>query len=142
MTNGEMKSLIRKMNEDFWHRRDIDEAYKIYSDEIEFQRPPFPKIVGKEAYREADAGTLAAFSEIQSTINELVVEGNTVVAHWSWHAVHTGTLQSMGIPPTGKKIKFSGCSIYHFENGKIVKQWEFGDYLGFMQQLGFTLAPG
>jgi predicted ester cyclase len=57
-------------------------------------------------------------------------------------SVHTGTLQSMGIPATGKQVQFSGCSIYHFKDDKIVRQWEFGDLLGFLQQLGVIPSPG
>jgi steroid delta-isomerase-like uncharacterized protein len=85
---------------------------------------------------------LSAFSETKSTIHELVMEGNTVVAHWTWQAVHAGTLPNLGIPATGKQIEFSGCTIYHFRGGKIMEQWEYGDLLGFMQQLGVIPTPG
>ena len=142
MTNEEMKSIIRTMNDDCWHKRDLDAAYQFYADDIVFQRPPFPKMIGKEANRQSDEGSLSAFSEIQSFIHELVVEGDTAVAHWTWRAVHTGTLLSMGIPATGKEVEFSGCSIYHFRDGKIAEQWEFGDLLGFLQQLGVIPTPG
>jgi steroid delta-isomerase-like uncharacterized protein len=141
MTPEEMKSAVLKANEDFWHKRDLDEAYRIVADEIVFHRPPFPSAVGKEVNRKGDEGMLAAFTETQSTIHELVVEGDTAVAHWTWQAVHTGTLPTMGIPPTGKQVQFSGCSIYHFKDGKIVEQWEYGDMLGFMQQIGVIPAP-
>jgi len=73
---------------------------------------------------------------LQSTIHELVVEGDTVVAHWTWQAIHTGTSPALGIPPTGKQIQFSGCSIYRFKDDQIVEQWEYGDMLGMLQQLG------
>ena len=90
----------------------------------------------------SDESSLSAFSDIQSTVHEIVVEGDTVVAHWTWQAVHTGTLQSMGIPATGKHVQFSGCSLDHFKDGKIVRQWEYGDLLGFLQQLGVIPTPG
>ena len=45
----------------------------------------------------------------------------------SWHK------PALGIPATGKQVQFSGCSIYHFRDGKIVEQWEYGDLLGLMQ---------
>jgi steroid delta-isomerase-like uncharacterized protein len=136
MTPEEMKAAIRKMNDDTWHKRDLDAAYRIYADEIVFQRVPFPPVAGKAANRASDAATLAAFSETQSTIHELVVEGDTAVAHWTWQAVHSGTSPALGIPPTGKQIQFAGCSIYHFKDDKIVEQWEYGNMLGMLQQLG------
>jgi steroid delta-isomerase-like uncharacterized protein len=140
MTPEEIKSIILKMNDDSWHKRDLDEAYRAYSDEIVFHRPPFPLVTGKEANRQGDEGMLSAFTETRSTIHELVVEGDTAIAHWTWQAVHTGTSPALGIPPTGKQVQFSGCSIYHFEEGKIIEQWEYGDMLGLMQQLGVIPA--
>lgn len=142
MIPEEMKSAVRKMNEDSWHKRDLDEVFLLYADEIVFHRSPFPPVVGKEANRMGDEGMLSAFTEIRSTIHELVVEGDTAIAHWTWQGKHTGMLPTLGIPASGKQVQFSGCSIYHFRDGKIVEQWEYGDLLSFMQQLGVIPAPG
>ena len=142
MTFEDMKSIVLKMNEDSWHKRDLDEVYQHYANEIEFHRPPFPPVTGKEANRQGDEGMLSAFTETRSTIHELVVEGDTVMAHWTWLGKHTGTLPTLGVPPTGKQVQFSGCSIYHFRDDQIVEQWEYGDLLGFMQQLGVIPVPG
>ncbi len=142
MTSEELKATIRKMNEDSWHKRNLDEVYRLYADEIIFHRPPFPPVVSKKENRESDEAMLSAFTETRSLIHELVVEGHTVIAHWTWKGTHTGTLPTLGIPATGKQVSFSGCTIYHFKEGKITEQWEYGDLLGFMQQLGTIPAPG
>ncbi|MCJ7701465.1 MAG: ester cyclase [Anaerolineales bacterium] len=143
MTTQELKTAVQNLNEISWHKRDISEAYdRFYAEEIVFHRPPFPPVVGKEANRKSDEGMLSAFSETKSTIHEIVAEGSSVTAHWTWQAVHTGTLPTLGVPATGKHIQFSGCSIYHFRDGKITEQWEYGDLLGFMQQLGVIPSPG
>jgi hypothetical protein len=44
--------------------------------------------------------------------------------------------------PTGKQIQFSGCSIYRFKDDLIVEQWEYGDMLSMLQQLGVIPALG
>jgi len=137
-----MKAALAKMNDDAWHQRDLDAAYEIYSDDVVFQRVPFPPVVGKEANMQADAGTLAAFSDTRSTINEMVVDGDTAVLRWTWEATHTGTSPSLAIPATGKHVRIVGCSVYHFRDGKIVEQWEYGDLLGLLQQLGVIPALG
>jgi steroid delta-isomerase-like uncharacterized protein len=136
MNPEEMKAAIIKMNEDAWHRRDLGAAYDVYSDDVVFQRVPFPPVVGKEANMQADADTLDAFDDVRSTIDAVIVEGDTAALRWTWEGTHTGTLPSLGIPATGRRVRFSGCSVYHFRDGKIVQQWEYGDLLGFLQQLG------
>lgn len=99
MTFEDMKSIVYKLNEDSWHKRDLDEAYQHYADEILFHLPPFPSMMIKEANRQSDEGILAAFTETRSTIHELIVEGESVIAHWTWQGTHTGTLPTLGIPP-------------------------------------------
>jgi len=142
MTPEEMKAGLVKMNDDAWHKRDLDAAYEIYSDDIVFQRIPFPPVVGKEANKQADAGTLAAFTETHSVIDDMIVEGDTGVLRWTWEAVHSGTSASLGIPATGKRVHVVGCSVYRFQDDKIVEQWEYADWLGLLQQLGVIPALG
>lgn len=142
MNETEMKVALKKMNDDAWHHRDLEAAYSIYAEEVAFQRIPFPPVFGKAANMQADADTLAAFSDTHSKIDEMIIAGDTAVMRWTWDAVHSGTLQSMGIPATGRQVKMMGCSVYHFKDGKIVEQWEYGDLLGLLQQLGAIPGPG
>jgi predicted ester cyclase len=45
----------------------------------------------------------------------------------------------MGIPPTGKRVTFTGISITQFIDGEIVEHWAEFDLLGLLQQLGASL---
>ncbi len=142
MNTQEMKAALAKTFDDAWHRRDMDAAYEIYSDDVVFQRFPFPPIVGKAANLEADAAMLAAFTETRCILDEVIVEGDTAAVRWTWDAVHTGTSPALGIPPTGKRVILAGCSVYRFQAGKVVEQWEYSDMLGLLQQVGVIPALG
>jgi predicted ester cyclase len=48
----------------------------------------------------------------------------------------------LGIPPTGKEIKISGCMIYHWQGDKIIEQWDYTDMMGLLQQVGVIPAMG
>ena len=99
MRPEKMKAALAKMIDDFWHKGDVDAAYEIYSDDIVFHRVPFPPVVGKEANMQADAGMLAAFTENHTTIDEMIVEGDTAAMRWTWEAVHSGTSPSWASLP-------------------------------------------
>ena len=142
MTREEMRAALVKMNDDAWHARDLDAAYAIYADDVIFRRVPFPPVVGKEANKQADASTLAAFSDVRSTVDEMIIDGDTAVLRWTWEGTHSGASPSLGIPATGKRVRFVGCSVYYFREGKIVEQCEYGDTLGLLQQLGVIPALG
>jgi predicted ester cyclase len=48
----------------------------------------------------------------------------------------TQKAEFMGIPATGKKIKFSAIGIFRMTGGKVVESWSLLDTVGIMQQLG------
>jgi predicted ester cyclase len=64
----------------------------------------------------------------------LTTEEDKVVTRWT----ATGTRQGefMGMPPTGKPVRFSGIYIYRIAGGRIAEIWVSLDALGLMQQLG------
>jgi predicted ester cyclase len=65
------------------------------------------------------AGMQSALSEVRFDIDDLVAEGDSVVARWKMEATHTGSL--MGEPPTGKRVSARGLTYYRLENGRIVE---------------------
>jgi predicted ester cyclase len=75
-----------------------------------------------------------AFPDMRLTIEDIVAEGETVMARWSCRGTHKGDLS--GIAPTGKPFTISGVTIVRLANGKMVEGWVNWDALGLMQQLG------
>jgi predicted ester cyclase len=61
----------------------------------------------------------AALPDLRLAIENLVAEGDAVVARYTMEATHTGSL--MGEPPSGKKISARGLTYYKLANGKIVE---------------------
>jgi predicted ester cyclase len=39
-------------------------------------------------------------------------------------------------PPTGKEISMVGCVVSTWENGKVVEEWVYNDYMGLTHQFG------
>jgi predicted ester cyclase len=75
-----------------------------------------------------------------SIIEDLIAEGDKVVARWRSRATHQGDY--MGIAPSGKEVQFTGISFYRIEEGKIAESWNIEDQLGLMRQIGAIPEPG
>jgi predicted ester cyclase len=60
-----------------------------------------------------------ALSGVRFEIEDLIAEGNSVVARWTMEATHTGSL--MGESPTGKRVSSRGLTYYRLVNGQIVE---------------------
>ncbi len=74
-----------------------------------------------------------AFPDIKYTVEDMIEDGDKLVARWSAQGTHKG--EFMGIPPTGKQVAFTGIEIIRVKDGKAVEEWEELDRAGLMQQL-------
>ena len=71
---------------------------------------------------------LAAFPDGHVTTEGLIAEEDQVVERFSFRGTNTGSL--MHAPATGKKVIFSGVSVFRIANGKIVEHWGAHDAFG------------
>ncbi len=95
---------------------------------------------GIEGTRQLLGMLRAAFPDLRFTPEDLIAEGDRVVARVTLTGTHQGAFQ--GLPPTGKQVTISGIEIVRIANGKAVERWGQFDNLGMLQQLGAIPAPG
>lgn len=81
-----------------------------------------------------------AFPDARATIEESLVDGNTVVLRLTWHGTHTGslTLPSGDFAPTGKSVTFEACQITRVENGRAAATTHYWDLNTMLSQLGIA----
>jgi predicted ester cyclase len=73
-------------------------------------------------------------------IEEEIAEGDKVVLRWSLSATHQAEYPP-GNPPTGKRMKWAGITIYRIADGKVAEEIGEEDYLGILRQLGLVPEP-
>jgi predicted ester cyclase len=83
---------------------------------------------------------LNAFPDIKATVEDLLADGDKVVALVSIRGTHQGAFRA--ISPTGKPITVMGINIFRIVHGKIAEHWGLTDRLSALQQLGVVPAPG
>jgi steroid delta-isomerase-like uncharacterized protein len=135
------KNVVRRLFEEVWNKSNLPVADEIFAPTYIHHDPSTPD-VGRGPESEKKRATLyrTAFPDLRLTIEEIIAEGETVMARWSCRGTHKGDLS--GIAPTGKHIIISGVSIARFANGKMVEGWINWDALGLMQQLGVVPEVG
>ena len=119
--------------------KDLDGAITFFSpNHVEHAvMPGMP--AGAEAVRMFFSMLLAGFPDVQTTILDTLAEGDKVVIRASTEGTHTGPF--LGIPPTGKRAKWSFIDIHRIADGKIVEHWVETDQMRLMQQLGLVPPP-
>jgi steroid delta-isomerase-like uncharacterized protein len=94
---------------------------------------------GLAAIQEWVATLVAAFPDRHLTIDDIVAEGDRVVARTTLNGTHQGEMQ--GIPATGKSVTQPSITVFYLANGKIAEGWYASDHLTMMQQLGVIPVP-
>jgi steroid delta-isomerase-like uncharacterized protein len=75
-----------------------------------------------------------AFPDATVTIEEMIAEGDAVVARFTFEGTNEGPFA--GFEPTGKRVTGTNMVLVRLEDGKIVERREESDDLAFLQQLG------
>ena len=91
----------------------------------------------RERVRGFLTGSNDPFPDGREEIQDLVAEGNMVMARWIFHGTHQG--EFLGIAPTGKPVEITGYGTYRFENELIVWDTVSFDWLDALEQLGATI---
>ncbi len=88
----------------------------------------------RDEYKQFFEDFNAAFSNMEYRTLALVADDHNVVARFFVGVDHTGTYN--GIPPTGRRVEFTGMGFYRMENGKIAETWLQLDAVSFLSQIG------
>ena len=139
MSTEENKALIRRAYEEGFNQRNLAVLDEVDASDFVVHNAS-TTMQGLEAFKQFLSLYLTAFSEARFTIEDLIAEGDRVVARHTFRGIHTGDL--MGIAPTGKQVTTTGVTITRFANGKGVELWGNSDDLGLLQQLGVVPSPG
>jgi steroid delta-isomerase-like uncharacterized protein len=131
----ENKRITRLICEEIINKGNIDKADEVIAEDMRNHDPANPA-QGREGFKRFFELFRAAFPDVQNTIEDIIAEGNTVVARVTIRATHTG--EFMGIPPTGRKIETSVIDILRFKDGVVVEHWAQVDQLTMLRQLGLT----
>src|SRR6266404_5816896 len=137
----ENKTVIRRLFEELWNKGNLSVADQLFAPNYTHHDPSTPDVgLGPESEKKRATLYRTAFPALRLTIEDIVAEGETVVARWSCRGTHKGELN--GIAPTGKQFNITGVSIARFTNGKMFEGFVNWDALGLMQQLGVVPELG
>jgi len=135
----ENKRLYRRWFEEVVNTGNLAVADELLAADYVLHFPGIPTPLDREQHKGLVAMFRAGFPDWHEAVEEMIGEGDKVVARLTGRGTHRGEFQ--GIPPTGKRVTASGIGIGRIAGGKIVETWAAYDALGLMQQLGAVPTP-
>jgi steroid delta-isomerase-like uncharacterized protein len=135
------KTNVRRLFEEVWNKGNVQVIDELIAPTYTHHDTSTPDVGrGPEAEKKRVSLYRNAFPDIRFTIEDLLAEGETVVARWSCRGTHKGEFN--GISPTNKQFNITGVSIARFTNGKMFEGYVNSDALSLMQQLGVVPELG
>lgn len=135
-TAAQNKELVRNFMAAI-DKNDFPKLQELASADCVVKAPGLSTPMGLQALFEAIKQHYTSFPDWQHTIEDLVTEGDRVVAK----VMQKGTQKAEydGVAPTGKEVTVAGAYMFRVANGKIQELWVVEDNLGLYRQLGLEL---
>ena len=115
----------------------IDEV--MHKDFVEHEELPPGIPPGREAPKAMIAMMHSAFPDFRADVEEILQDGNKVIARARFSGTHQGDF--MGMPATGNRFDISVIDIIEFDGDKAIGHWGLMDTAAMMQQLGVGGPP-
>lgn len=129
------KVLIRSLYEDIINHRRLEKLDDVIAPTFEGAGA-----TGPQGFRNTVTDLVTAFPDIKFKIEDMIAEGDKVVARWTWTGTHSAPFR--GFPASHRHIHNEALVMYQIKDGKITHSWLQSDRLGALQQMGVTLqAP-
>lgn len=128
------KAISRRFNDEVKNKHNLAVIDELLRDDfVNYSEiPGFPS--NRAGVKAFFAYWVQAFPDLTCTVHDRVAEGDRVVDFFTLEGTHQG--EFLGIPPTGKRVKYDGMHIFSFADGQIKGHWNVLDLLTLMMQLG------
>ena len=83
---------------------------------------------------------LEGFPDLHLEVQDTVADEEMTAQRILFTGTHAGPFR--GLPPTGRKVRFSGLEISRTVGGKAAEHWFQMDTLTMFEQLGLRVVPG
>ncbi len=134
----EYKLLFGRLYHSVWNERRLEYIPQVIAETHALGDPTVSgRGVGPAAYRRQVERFLAGLPDLKFVVDDTVSEGDKLVVYWTITGTHRG--EFLGVPPTNKKVAFTGITINQIADGKILESTVIWDGLGLMKQFGIEL---
>ena len=133
----ENKALIQRWFEEVWNQGNSKVIEELLSQDcvihglVDASGSP---VEGLPAFHDFHSQFRGAFPDISVSVDDVIAEGDRVVARCSVRGKHSG--EDLGFAATNAPVQFEGIAIVRIKDGKIVEAWNQFDFLEMNRQLG------
>jgi predicted ester cyclase len=126
---AENKGLVRRFYREAIVERDPSACERLLG--IDFVHNGEPR--GRTGQRQAVEYFLAAFPDLEHSIELLIAEDDLVAARQRWAGTHGG--EFLGVAASGRRVEFTSTALLRVRDGLIAEAWDEMDSGAILAQL-------
>ena len=116
---------VERFYTELWDAHDMTSIGEILHEDFTFRGSLGAGKRGHAGFAEYVDGVHAALGDYRCIIEDLIAEGDRVVARMTFRGVHRGPL--LGVAPTGRSVHWAGAAFFTFRDGRVADLWVLGD---------------
>jgi len=137
-TDAELQTIMDN-NTQLWNGGDTDLVDALYADGCVRHNADVGDSEGPEGVKGFVKWVYTAYPDFKVIFDEPFEFKDRIITHWTATGTNDGPLNE-NMPPTGKKVSFTGIGVSMIENGKITEEWVFYNQLAIYTQMGYELV--
>ena len=137
MTRQEIVDLFERLQTGM-NRGDVDALASLHADDSVVESLFAGTVRGRPAIRDVYRAWFAAFPDVVSTVDDLIIDGDRAMLAVTMTGTDMGGF--MGLPPTGKPFRLPIVRIYTIKDGCIRHERRIYDFTGLLVQIGVLKA--
>ena len=140
------KEIVGRWFTEYWQKGNVSIVDELGAKDLVWYYPMHGELHDREPVKKMLVEFREAFPDLSfDIVGEVIAEGDYVVGRWEGGGTHTGPAFSdlpVGSLPaaSGKKIYFSGTSVFRIRNGKVAEELGQEQALTALQQLSLVPA--
>ncbi|MFD4606022.1 ester cyclase [Streptomyces sp. NPDC058464] len=127
------RELIEKVWAKAWGDGDVD-AFDALLSPVYLRHGTEAHPQNLDAFKAAVLSTRAAFPDLTTVIDDIVVEGDMAAIRWHSSGTHVNAF--LGVPSTRRHVEVSGATFARFEGDRVVEEYVTWDPRALLSALG------
>jgi len=136
-THEKNKALLQRWFDEVWNKGREEAIGEMFADDgvaHGLSEDASHPLTGPKQFIPFHQTFRGAFPDIQVVVEDMIAEGDKVVARCTVRGKHTG--DNLGIAASQSAVDFTGIAIVRIRDGKIVEDWNNFDFMRMNKQVG------
>ena len=133
------KRIVRAFIDAAFNRHEADKAAEYMTTDIKWHGGTLGTVEGRDNFAGLIGAIVAALPDLTNIEQDIIAERDIVSVRAVVEGTHKGDL--LGIPASGKRVKWDAVDVYRIADGKIAEEWAADDLLAFVYGVGAYTPP-